>query len=468
VSVSTDGGLTWASHLAWQGAFDEATKIGDNADKIFGTISVDRSGQVHVLLPVRTRDDPVGFVASCETNPSCQEQPQPTNLQLVTSPDGGAHWTAPFQVNATAGSYFFPWIATGSSGRIDAIYYQTDSLRPNDATDRWSAGFAQITHATATVGPKGARYKVAPQVASLLLDLDPVHVGGRFTVLGLSGSQNAVIPAAATPARFLVRGRYVEFTVVAATFGIEDYTFTGAPNPLDLTGGRRTVVYASNTPDHRGLALESAVTVRINGGDLVLNRSGRGLSMKIQAKDCASGGIFQMEPARADGSATRITHMLAPGIFYFDNPNFRAREGDVVPFGTTTLTVKPRINLAGDVSPKLVGRDSAQVATRVLQGCMNSVPAPRQPGGRATVDHCGGVSVWDEASGGRMGGVFGEDAVEVSPSAEDCVRDCQAARPDPGQGHRARLPLPGADRKPLPAALPRVRQRSPVLGPRSR
>jgi len=178
VSVSTDGGLTWTSHLAWHGAFDEATKIGDNADKIFGTISVDRSGQVHVLLPVRTKDDPVGFVASCETNPSCQEEPRPTNLQLVTSPDGGAHWTAPFQVNATAGSYFFPWIAAGSSGRIDAIYYQTDSLRPNDATDRWSAGFAQITYATATVGSKGARYKVAPQVASLLLDPDPVHVGG--------------------------------------------------------------------------------------------------------------------------------------------------------------------------------------------------------------------------------------------------------------------------------------------------
>jgi hypothetical protein len=250
--------------------------------------------------------------------------------------------------------------------------------------------------------------------------------GGGFTVLGLNGSQRTAIAPASVPASFLVQGRYVEFTVVGATFGIENYTFTGAPSPLDLTGGRRTVVYASKTPDHRGLTLQSAVTVTLNGGDLVLERSGTGLSMKIQAKDCASGGIFQMEPARADGSTTRITHTLAPGIFYFDNPAFRAREGDVVPFGTTTLTVKPRINFAGDVSPKLVGRDSAQVAIRVLQGCVNSVPAPRQPGGRATVDHCGGVSVWDVASGGRMGGVFGEDAVEVSPSAEDCVQDCQA------------------------------------------
>src|SRR5438874_10452468 len=30
---------------------------------------------------------------------------------LVTSPDGGAHWTAPFRVDAGTGSSFFPWIA---------------------------------------------------------------------------------------------------------------------------------------------------------------------------------------------------------------------------------------------------------------------------------------------------------------------------------------------------------------------
>src|SRR5207248_5040444 len=101
VSVSTDGGLTWASHLAWQGHFDPATGIGDNADKLFGTLSVDSAGELQVLLPVRANDDPVGFTTSCETNSSCQETPQPTNLLLVTSPDAGVHWTAPFQVNSS-------------------------------------------------------------------------------------------------------------------------------------------------------------------------------------------------------------------------------------------------------------------------------------------------------------------------------------------------------------------------------
>src|SRR5207245_10459938 len=84
VSASTDGGLTWTSHLVWQGSFNPTSGIGDNADKIFGTIGVDGAGQLQVLLPVRTNDDPVGFTASCETNSSCQETPQPTNLLLVT------------------------------------------------------------------------------------------------------------------------------------------------------------------------------------------------------------------------------------------------------------------------------------------------------------------------------------------------------------------------------------------------
>jgi hypothetical protein len=251
-------------------------------------------------------------------------------------------------------------------------------------------------------------------------------VGGGFSVLGLSGKQDATIPAAGVPATFLVKGKYIEFTVVAGSFGIENYTFTGAPSALDMTGGKRTVAFASKTPDHRGLSLTGDVSVKLNNGDIVLQRSGPGLSMKIQAKDCAAGGIFQMEPQRADGTATRITHTLADGMFFFDNPNFRAREGDVIPFGKTSVTVAPRINFGTDAASKFVGRDSAQVAKRVPLGCMNTVPAPRHDGGTAVVDHCGGVAVWDVASGGRMGAVFGEDAVEVAPGAEDCTENCQA------------------------------------------
>lgn len=268
--------------------------------------------------------------------------------------------------------------------------------------------------------------------------------GGGFTLLGLSGEQDdTTVPASALGSSFLVRGRYVEFTIVAATFGIENYTLTGAPNPLDLTGGVRTVVFASKTPDHRGLALTSGATVEMDEEDLVIERSGPGLSMKIQAKDCATGGIFQMEPERDDGAATRITHTLADGVFFFDNPNFRAREGDVVPYKDTTATVTNRINFANDISRRFVGRDSPQVATRVDEpGCTNIFPNRPEIGGADTVQHCGGRSVWDVASGGRMGGVFGEDATEVAPPATNCTQNCQAQNRVRGRSVVLGFPFP--------------------------
>lgn len=266
--------------------------------------------------------------------------------------------------------------------------------------------------------------------------------GGGFTVLGLTGDQTTTVAAAAVPTTFLVKGKYVEFTVVANSFGIVNYTFTGAPNPLDMTGGVRTIAFASKTPDHGGLTLTSGVSVELNGEGLVLSRTGTGLGMKLQANDCATGGLFQMEPQRADGKVTRITHTLGAGVFFFDNPNFRAREGDTVPYKDTTVVVPSRINFANDVSRNFVGRDSPQVATRVLQGCVNTVPAPRQPGGTATVDHCGGVSVWDVASGGRMGGVFGEDSTEVAPPSKACTHQCQAQDRVRGQSTVLGFPFP--------------------------
>jgi hypothetical protein len=180
VSTSTDGGLTWSAHLVWQGDFDPAMKVGDNADKLFGTISVDRAGQIHVVLPVRRHDDPNGYAASCETNPDCQETPQPTDLLLSTSPDRGAHWTAPFTVRG-GGSNFFPWSAAGSAGRIDTDYYVSSTLRPNDPSSVWSIAFSQVSGAVATLGAGGARYTQTPKVTSTLLDPKPVHNGGICT-----------------------------------------------------------------------------------------------------------------------------------------------------------------------------------------------------------------------------------------------------------------------------------------------
>src|SRR3712207_2565575 len=230
---------------------------------------------------------------------------------------------------------------------------------------------------------------------------------GRVVASARTGEVDTTVPAASLGARFTVRGKYNQFDVRASDFALFDYVFTGAPNPHDMTGGRRTPVFASKVPHHRGLTLSSGITVELDEEDLVIGRTGSRLSMKIQSKDCAQGGIFQMEPERADGTRTRIVHTLADVTgplrpFYFDNPRFRARVGQFLGSACTSVVTGPpsrfcvqvstRVNIGNDASPKFVARDSAQVADRVPQPACNTA-VPVSP----SVQHCGGVAIWDVA-----------------------------------------------------------------------
>ncbi|NHC13634.1 hypothetical protein [Motilibacter deserti] len=191
------------------------------------------------------------------------------------------------------------------------------------------------------------------------------------------------LPAGST---LKVRGKYVEFDVNVSTFAAYDYTLTGAPNPVDLTGGVRTPVFASKVADLGTRTLNSGeLEIKLSDSDLVLLRKGAGeLKMKIQAKDCATGGIFQMEPEGAGN--VLVTHTLSPGMYYYVNP------------------YTGKINFGNGTDFR--GKDSPQVATKLSQTDT--------------------VTTWSVASGGRMGGVLGEDAVELSAGASNCVQDCQA------------------------------------------
>ena len=274
--------------------------------------------------------------------------------------------------------------------------------------------------------------------------------GGGYRVLGQAGAFDG--PVAAPTGPFLVQGKYNEFRIDPLDFAIYDYAFSGAPNPLDITGGHRTPVYASKVPDHRGLVLTSPIALEIKDETLSIGRTGTGgLSMSISAKDCANGGIFQMEPERGDGTRTRIVHRLAPGAFYFDNANFRAHLGEFLGSDcTSTVTgppsqfcvqVTPRVNIGNDVSSRFAVRDSAQVATRIRQGECGP-DFTNDLGLSETRDHCGGMSVWDVASGGRMGMVTGEDATEVANPPTACTHQCQAQNQVRGRLANLGFPFP--------------------------
>jgi hypothetical protein len=214
-----------------------------------------------------------------------------------------------------------------------------------------------------------------------------------------------------------------------------------------MTGQTFTPVFESKLPDHRGLTLTGDVSVDLLGEDLVITRDGPGLSMKIQALDCAKGGIFQQEPARVDGTSTRFTVTLASNAgqltpFYFDNRNFRNREGDALPFRNTTIIVKARINFGNDFSSRFVGVDSPQPPASAIAepGCVNQIAT--RFGVPATVKHCGGVARFDIASGGRLGTVFGDDAVEVGPPVTNCVTNCKAQNQVRGAATVLGFPFP--------------------------
>jgi hypothetical protein len=251
--------------------------------------------------------------------------------------------------------------------------------------------------------------------------------GGAFTVAApgqtVTGSPTSTtdttIPAAAlTGGMIQIRGKFQEWDVDPATLSVRTFVFTGVPNKLDMTGGRRTVAFESKLADLRGATLTGDLSVSLDKDAIQLSRSGSAASMKIQGKDCANGGIFQMEPSRADGTATTFTHTLGAGAFYFDNPNFRARIGEVL----NGTTVAARINFANDTSSRFVGRDSPQEATRLSQ--------------------FGRVSTWSVKSGGRMGQVMGEDAVEVAPPATACTHQCQAQNRTRGAAAVLGFPFP--------------------------
>jgi hypothetical protein len=284
--------------------------------------------------------------------------------------------------------------------------------------------------------------------------------GGGFTVLGRSGDVKVDVPGSQLGTSFVVQGKYVKFTVDSATLGARNYTLTGAANPLDITGGTRTVIFASKVPDHRGQALSGSLELEIKDTDVVMRRRTDAVDMKIQAKDCAQGGVFQMEVERDDGQTTLFTHKLASNAgnpdltaFYFDNRNFREREGDVLPYGDVFMTVTARVNFGNDSSPKFVGRDSPQLATRRPEAtCPNDIV--NRFGDIVTVSHCGGVSRWDVQSGGRMGMVLGEDAVEVAPSATECDKACQARNRGRGKAVVLGFPFPVATPDRLVPRLP--------------
>jgi hypothetical protein len=208
-----------------------------------------------------------------------------------------------------------------------------------------------------------------------------------------------------------VRGVHVTFTVDPTTLGVYDYALTGAPDAQRMVT-TPTVIFASKVPvltaaQLSGVRIED---LRLRDDVLVVSFTTAAGTLKLQVKDAPQGGIFQME--QEFGAPVTFVHTLGADLFYFVNA-FTGK----VNFGN---------GISGDATHQmLLGKDSPQVATKTFQD--------------------GTTTRWTVQSGGRLGGVLGEDAIELSAGATNCTSDCQAQNRIQGS-----LPVPPDPIDPTP------------------
>jgi hypothetical protein len=133
---------------------------GTNTDEIFATLAVDDSGTQGVA----------GNVYS--VFPDNLAGPQIFDIWFTHSSDRGMNWSKAVKVNNDKGTHYFPWIAAGSTGRVDFIWLNSPDFTPTDAEQSpWFVTFAQTTNGN-TATPKFQQTAASSSV---------MHVGGICT-----------------------------------------------------------------------------------------------------------------------------------------------------------------------------------------------------------------------------------------------------------------------------------------------
>src|SRR5438309_3907655 len=152
---ATQAGLTvWDAHRVFDGG------LSTNTDEIFATLAVDDSGAPGVGGNIYSVF-PDNIVAADHFD-----------IWFTHSSDKAGTWSPPVQVNNDKGTHYFPWIAAGSTGRVDFIWLNSPDLTPNDAAlSPWFVTFAQ------TINGNTATPKFTQTSASSGL----MHVGGICT-----------------------------------------------------------------------------------------------------------------------------------------------------------------------------------------------------------------------------------------------------------------------------------------------
>src|SRR2546426_6434945 len=148
----------WDAHLVFDGNIGRTWQT--NTDRIFATLAVDDSQLAGVP----------GNIYSVFTDNLVARGVN--DIWFTRSSDRGNSWARPVKVNHDKGTHFFPWIAAGTTGRVDFIWLSTPDLSPSDAAlSPWTAIFGQTTNGTSAT-PSFSQTSASNKV---------MHVGGICT-----------------------------------------------------------------------------------------------------------------------------------------------------------------------------------------------------------------------------------------------------------------------------------------------
>jgi hypothetical protein len=144
----------WDAHMVFDGG------PSTNTDEIFATLAVDDSGtpgvggNIYSVFP----DNLLAL--------------DHFDIWFSHSRNKSVTWSLPVKVDSDKGTHYFPWIAAGSSGRVDFIWLNSPDYTPSDAEQSpWFVTFAQ------TINGNSATSKFNQTSASSSV----MHVGGICT-----------------------------------------------------------------------------------------------------------------------------------------------------------------------------------------------------------------------------------------------------------------------------------------------
>ena len=238
-------------------------------------------------------------------------------------------------------------------------------------------------------------------------------------------------------------------------FAVLNHAFTGAANPSDITGGRFTPVFASKVPTTAALTLDQRRSRSARRG------GPRARPHRHRRVDEDPGQGLRAGRHLPDGARAQRRH---------PHPH-RAHPRDVAAPADAVLLRQPELPRPDRAVPRLrlhqrddraaepvlrpghrpgehrqrplaeVRRPGQRPGRRPGSPSRTATPRPAHP----SVAHCGGMSIWDVASGGRMGFVTGEDAVEVANPPTTCIaatarRRTRSAAGWPSSASRSRCP----------------------------